>query len=150
MEPFPQSNLKSFPRKVEFISPAGSLSPVDSGSLSPAKHARPPDFIQKVTPHQGITGLSSANCHGKIVPDEVFLFSSGVHQFPPTEINNGIPSGVIIDLSKVPLLPHIVIPRRAIYSPSLFPNGVVFSYRYSCNHHPQRKPSSIPQQQPRI
>ena len=34
--------------------------------------------------------------------------------------------------------------------PSLFRNGVIFSYRYSCNYHPQRKYKFIPQYQPRI
>ena len=55
----------------------------------------------------------------------------------PTELINVIPSGVIINLIKVFLSPQS-IPRRVIYSPSLFPNGVILSYRYSCNHHPSR------------
>ena len=60
----------------------------------------------------------------------------------PTELSS--------NLNEVPLFPTEFTPRRVIYSPSFFLNGVIFSYRYSCNHHPQRKQSSTLTQQPRM
>ena len=103
----PQYSLKSLPRRVESISPVGSLSPVDSGSLSPTEYERSPGFSQRLFPHQDITGLSSANYHGKIVPAKSSYPQRSSSNLL-TELNNGIPSGVIINLSKVPLCPHRV------------------------------------------
>ena len=65
----------------------------------------------------------------------------------PTELNNGIPSRVIFSISAKHISSPQSIPRRVFYSLSLFPNGVIFSYWYSCNHHPQRKQSTILQHQ---
>ena len=76
-------------------------------------HTSLPDFIQRLFPHQGIIGLSSANYHGKIVPGEVLPIPSGVHQIPQHNISTGSPA----ELSSKPqrsISPHRVIPRRVI------------------------------------
>ena len=126
MEPLPQSNLKSFPRRVQSVSPvdSGSLSPVDSGSLSPAECERSPGFIQKViSSPELITGLSSSNCHRKIVPGEVLPIPSKIHQIfqqsstmvSPAELSSisakYLSSHIVLFPSKIA---RIISPRRVI------------------------------------
>ena len=129
MEPLPSTVQKVSPRRVESISPVGSLSPVDSGSLSPAEHERlSPALFKGYSPPELITGLSSANYHGKIDLGEVLPIPSGVHQIPQQNVSTGIPSGVTIKISAKYLFPQSNSPQSN-RSNKFFPNGVIFSYR---------------------
>ena len=114
------------------------LSPTDSRSLPPVRFWRIisrrvrtslPTFIQSYSSRRLITGLSSANNHRRSHSPEFFLFPSGVHQIPQHNISVESPA----ELSSKPqrsISSHRVIPRRVMSSPSLFPNGVIFSYRF--------------------
>ena len=62
-------------RKVESISPAGSLSPAEHERVSP-------DLFKGYSQPELITGLSSANYHGKFVLNDVLPIPNGVHQIP--------------------------------------------------------------------
>ena len=91
--------------------------------------------------------LSSAKSHGKTVLGKVFL--SPAKSINTSNISMVSPAKLPSTLQQSTSLPtdycsstrslEYFSSRRVIHSPSLFPNGVIFSYRYSCNYHPQRK-----------
>ena len=71
-------------------------------------------LFKDYSPPELITGLSSANYHGKIILGKVLpIPQRSSHQ----------------NLSEASL-PHRVFPCRVIFPTSLFPNGVIFSYRF--------------------
>ena len=145
MEPLPQCNLKSFPRRVQSISPVGSLSPVDSGSYPlQSMNASLPGFIQRLFSTSAYNWvILSPKTTERSSSAKFFLFPSRVHQFFQQSSTMVSPAELSSTSAKYLSFPTEFTPRRVIYSPSLFPNGVIFSYRYSCNYHPQRKQRSI-------
>ena len=96
---FPQAGVDSpsILKKAQH-SPAGlkSSSPVDSASLSPAKHERHAQVLFRVISSQGlITGLSSAKSHGRPFPAKVPSIPSEVYLwFSPAEFIIIILSGI--------------------------------------------------------
>ena len=110
---------------------------------------RPPTLFKGYSPPELITGLSSAKIHGKIVLDEVLLSpAKSINTSNTTRVS---PASYYQQLNKVPLsteycsparLLEYFSPRRVIHSPSSFPNGVIFSYRHSCNYYPPAEAKS--------
>ena len=136
----PQESWNSSPQAV-------SLSPVDSGSLSSQSTNASPGFIQRVISLPGYNWVILSQKPRKERPRRSLLIPSEVYQH--FQHNKGIPSKLPSISQQSTSLPteycsparllEYFSPHRVIHSPSLFPNGVIFSYRYSCNHHPQRK-----------
>ena len=145
---FPRRIQSSFPRKNWNPSPqAVSLSPVDSGSLSPQSTNASSGFIQRVISLPGYNWVILSQKPRKERPRQSLLIPSKVYQH--FQHNKGIPNKLLSTTQQRTSLPteyclsarllEYLSPRRVIHSPSLFPNGVIFPYRYSCNYPPQRK-----------
>ena len=141
---FPKRVQSSSPGRLAFISPSSKLIPSKFWKLILRRaRTRLPALFKELFPYQDITGLSSAKSHGKSVVDRVFLSpTKSIH----TSNTARYPQRVILNNSAKAsphrvFLPSMVArisfsPRRILHSPSLFPNGVIFSYRYTCNYHP--------------
>ena len=85
-----------------------------------------PSFIQSYSSQRLITGLSSANCHGKSPSAKFFqspaefiiIIPNGVHHWNPQRSSHQTSAKYLF---------HIAIPRRVISPASVFLNGVIFS-----------------------
>ena len=133
---------------MEFISPSSKLIPSKFWKLILHRtRTRRLAWFKELFPQQDITGLSSAKSHGKSVVDEVFS-----PQRSPSTLSvqqSSYPQQVTINTQQSISIPteyhspawslEYLSPRRIFHSPSLFRNGVIFSYRYPCSYYPQRK-----------
>ena len=139
MEPLPQCSPKASPGKWN-PSPQQEAIPSRFWKLTPAEHERVSrTFYSKVISPPGYNWVILSQLPRKDRPWRSLPVPSGVHPIFQQRSTMVSPAELSSNLSEVPLFPHRVTPRKVIYTPSLFPNGVIFSYRYSCNHHPQRK-----------
>ena len=127
---FPQENSSNLPSRKLIRSRFRKLLPSRFWKLITCRaRTSLPDFIQRLFPHQGITGLFSANCHGKIVLGEVLPIPSGVRQIFQ-QSSTMVSPAELSSTSQRSISSHRVIPRRVISSPGLFPNEVIFFYRF--------------------
>ena len=86
-------------------------------------------------------------------------FLSPAKSISTSNIARVSPASYYQQFSKISLSPQSIasqqdrqstfLPAEVFRSPSLFPNGVIFSYRYSCNYHLQQKKKSTLQHHPR-
>ena len=140
----PGESNQDFPRKVGIHLPSRKFIPSRFWKLIPAEHERVPRldsksyFLTRIWlgyPQPKATKRSSST---KSSYTQRNLLTLPIQQWYPQQ--------VIINNSTKYLYPHRVLlpskiveyfsPRRVFCSPSIFPNGVIFSYRYSCNYHP--------------
>ena len=109
-----------------------------------------PRPCSEVIPHQGLTGLSSANYHEKIVLGKVPPIPQRGSSNLPTKIINGIPSGVIVKISAKYLFPQSNSPQSNLFNKFIPQWSHLLLQVYSHSHLCSPSPAKVEEPQSSI